>query len=75
MDMPLCASYFKSLIILRAECESNPDVGSSRRRTLGLVTNSYPIVVLFFSPPDKPFIMSPPYKTFLQLSNPSLFIN
>lgn len=47
-------------IIINAVKESNPEVGSSRRITLGSVTSSNPIEVLFRSPPESPFSITPP---------------
>ncbi|VEL33356.1 unnamed protein product [Protopolystoma xenopodis] len=39
---------------------SKPVVGSSRKRTVGSVINSIPILVRFLSPPDTPLINSVP---------------
>ena len=39
---------------------SKPDVGSSQRRKLGSVINSYPIDVLLRSPPEIPLTVAPP---------------
>ncbi len=57
---PLKAAFFNNLIIFNAFQESRPDVGSSNIIIFGFDTNSYPIDVLFFSPPDNPFIKLPP---------------
>ena len=43
-----------------AVLESSPDVGSSKIRRLGLVISSYPIETRFLSPPDTPFLKTPP---------------
>ena len=45
---------------MNAVKESNPEVGSSNNITVGSVTNSTPIEVLFLSPPDSPFNNRPP---------------
>lgn len=49
-------SFFKSFAILYAEIESKPEVGSSSKTKLGLVTNSYPIETFLSSP----FLISGP---------------
>lgn len=43
-----------------AVAASSPDVGSSRKRTAGSFMSSMPIIVLFFSPPEIPLIISVP---------------
>jgi len=53
-ETPLRASAFKSLTIRKAVEESKPLVGSSRSSRLGLIIISYPIDVLFLSPPETP---------------------
>jgi hypothetical protein len=57
---PRVASFFKSCTIRRAVEESSPLVGSSSRISGGSVINSYPIEVLFLSPPEIPRIIQPP---------------
>ena len=47
---PRLDSFLRSFAILKADIESNPDVGSSSRTKLGLVTSSYPIEIFFNSP-------------------------
>jgi hypothetical protein len=54
------ASFLRSCTILRAVELSRPLVGSSRRITTGSVINSYPIEVLFLSPPEIPLRRTPP---------------
>jgi len=44
--------------------ESNPEVGSSKKITDGLVINSQPMFVRFLSPPEIPFRSLPPIKAF-----------
>jgi hypothetical protein len=58
--IPLRASFFSNLTIDIAVNESSPDVGSSKKMILGLVISSYPIEVLFLSPPDIPLTRSVP---------------
>ena len=58
--IPLFASCFINLIIFKAVEESNPLVGSSNINKEGFVIISYPIEVLFLSPPDNPFMKYPP---------------
>ena len=60
MVVPFDASFLSNYIILKAVCESKPEVGSSKNNILGLDISSYPIDVLFFSPPDSPLIKTPP---------------
>jgi hypothetical protein len=43
-----------SLMTLKAENESRPDVGSSRKRRAGSVISSMPTLVLFLCPPEMP---------------------
>ena len=45
---------------LLADVESSPEVGSSRRRSDGSTRISYPMLVLFLSPPDTPLTNAPP---------------
>jgi hypothetical protein len=47
-------------MIVKAVKESSPEVGSSRRITLGSETSSNPMETLFFSPPESPLTNSPP---------------
>ena len=45
MAWPACASFFKKRTMLKADCESRPEVGSSKnRRRFGFAANSTPIV-------------------------------
>lgn len=60
MVVPFYASFFSNYTILKAVCESRPEVGSSKNNILGLDISSYPIEVLFFSPPESPLIRTPP---------------
>lgn len=51
-------------MMMKAVKESKPDVGSSNKTTYGFVTNSKPIEVLFFYPPEIPLMDTPPiFKT------------
>jgi len=43
--------------------ESIPEVGSSKATTAGSLISSKAIDVLFFSPPEIPFIIGPPTTT------------
>lgn len=65
--MPLRASFLSKAMILKAVELSRPLVGSSRSSNLGSVINSYPILVLFLSPPDMALIVNPPILVSLQL--------
>ena len=47
-------------MILKAVELSSPLVGSSQSNRLGSVISSYPILVLFLSPPDIPLNKVPP---------------
>ena len=51
---PRFASALSVSITFWAVLESRPLVGSSRKSTVGLVINSYPIEVLFLSPDETP---------------------
>jgi len=73
IDMPLFASCRNILEIYSAVCESRPEVGSSNISKLGFVISSYPIEVLFLSPPDRPFFITFPMGTFIQPKSLSLF--
>ena len=70
--LPLEASPFSVVIIVRAISLSRPLVGSSRTRTRGLVTNSVPTLSRLFCPPLMPFIpsVSLPMRVFAQSSKP-----
>ena len=61
-------------MIYKAVEESSPLVGSSNKRRLGFVMSSYPIEVLFLSPPDNPLMKNPPTIVFLHAFNLSLWI-
>lgn len=54
-----------------AVVESRPEVGSSRRSKLGLISISWPMLTLFFSPPDIPLKSGPPIMLFVHRFNPS----
>ena len=45
---------------LLADVESRPEVGSSRRSNEGSTRISFPMLVLFLSPPDTPLTNAPP---------------
>lgn len=60
MLIPRAASFFRSFTILKAVDESRPLVGSSRNSKEGLVISSYPIDILFRSPPETPLRNHPP---------------
>nr|GMD96191.1 ABC transporter G family member 6 [Ipomoea batatas]GMD98379.1 ABC transporter G family member 6 [Ipomoea batatas] len=62
------------VMILRAVVESSPEVGSSRSNKLGFISISWPMLTLFFSPPDIPLKSGPPIMLFLHLLNPSSVI-
>ena len=50
-----CASSFKNTIIAAAAAASNPEVGSSKNKTLGSVNKLTAKDKRLFCPPDKPF--------------------
>ena len=54
---------------INAVNESNPDVGSSKIKTYGFDISSIPILVLFLSPPEIPFIKASPTYVFWQFLN------
>ena len=70
--LPLWASFFSNCTILSAVELSSPLVGSSSRMTTGSVISSYPIEVLFLSPPEIPFSMTPPILVSAHCYRPSL---
>mmetsp|Transcript_31977 Transcript_31977/g.55117 ORF Transcript_31977/g.55117 Transcript_31977/m.55117 type:complete len:91 (-) Transcript_31977:716-988(-) len=49
-------------MIAKAVKLSRPEVGSSKKRTLGLTISSMPMHTLFFSPPDIPLTSADPTK-------------
>ena len=49
---------------------TKPDVGSARQITVGLTTNSTPILVRRRSPPDIPFTRAPPTTVSAHASKP-----
>ncbi len=51
-----------------------PDVGSSRKRTRGLVTSAMPMLVRLAWPPEMPFSMAEPILTSLQVSSASFLM-
>ena len=53
-------NFFKYFITLRAVLLSRPEVGSSKMHKFGFLIKSYPIEVLFLSPPESPLINLPP---------------
>lgn len=60
--------------ILWAVVESKPEVGSSSNKRLGLMSISWPMLTLFFSPPDIPLKSGPPIMLPLQRVSPSSVI-
>lgn len=72
--IPSYASFLSILQILKAVELSRPLVGSSKSIKLGFVINSYPMQVLFLSPPEILFRLNPPIFWFLQLASYNLFI-
>lgn len=73
--IPFDASFFSSYTIFKAVLLSKPLVGSSNKIKLGSVINSYPIHVLFRSPPEMLFRTNPPILVSLQDYKLSLSIN
>mmetsp|Transcript_27567 Transcript_27567/g.63490 ORF Transcript_27567/g.63490 Transcript_27567/m.63490 type:complete len:120 (+) Transcript_27567:524-883(+) len=71
---PDSASFCKIFTTLKAEKESRPEVGSSKKRTSGLEISSTPMAVRFFSPPETPGIMMFPMKVLAHLVSSSLSI-
>ena len=71
---PPLASRLIVVRILWAVVESKPDVGSSSSSKLGLISISWPILTLFFSPPDIPLKSGPPIMLFRHRLNPSSVI-
>lgn len=55
-----CASFFNLETIIYDVNESNPDVGSSKKITVGSEISSTAIDVRFLSPPETPFTTTPP---------------
>lgn len=55
-----------SFISFNAVVESRPDVGSSISKSYGFVISSYPIEVLFRSPPESPLSNTFPKTVFSQ---------
>ncbi len=47
--------------------ESSPEVGSSRKRSLGLPSSSQPMLSRFFSPPLSPLFFASPEPAFMLL--------
>ena len=60
----LIVIFLRIFIQINAVKESKPEVGSSNIKTGGSLINSIPIEVLFFSPPDIPFMILSPTKVF-----------
>lgn len=71
---PDFASLLRKRITLRAVVESNPVVGSSRKMIDGLMSNSTPMEVLFFSPPEIPLISALPTYVSAHFDSPSTCI-
>lgn len=55
--------------MIKAVRESRPEVGSSKIITVGSLTNSKAIDVLFLSPPETPFNSDPPTKVSIHFSS------
>lgn len=53
-------NLFKYFITLKAVLLSSPEVGSSKIQRFGFLIKSYPIDVLFLSPPESPLRNLPP---------------
>ena len=60
-------------MILRAVLLSSTEVGSSNIQRDGFFIKSYPIDVLFFSPPDNPFTKLPPTDVSIQSYSPKIW--
>jgi hypothetical protein len=58
--LPAFDRLFSALITFKAVVESRPVVGSSKNIIDGLISNSTPIDVLFFYPPDIPLMRASP---------------
>jgi len=70
--LPKNASFLRIFTIFNAVELSSPLVGSSSKRTAGSVISSYPMEVLFRSPPESPFRATPPILVLAQYYKPSL---
>mmetsp|Transcript_12770 Transcript_12770/g.38319 ORF Transcript_12770/g.38319 Transcript_12770/m.38319 type:complete len:354 (+) Transcript_12770:657-1718(+) len=68
---PAFATFFSSCTTVRAENESRPDVGSSRKTIFGLVMRSTPTEVLLRCPPEMPGFSADPTRTSAHSSRPS----
>ena len=68
-------NFFKYFITLKAVTLSRPEVGSSKIQKFGFWIKSYPIEVLFLSPPDSPFINLPPTGVSTQSYKPKRLMN
>lgn len=73
--LPDLAILFKNFITWRAVVESRPVVGSSKNMIEGLMSNSIPIDVLFFYPPDIPLIIAFPTYVSAHFPNPKALIS
>jgi len=62
--------FFNELITNKAELESRPEVGSSKKRHFGRDISSKPIFTRFFSPPDTPRLFTSPTKLFATRESP-----
>lgn len=56
----LCANFLSLDTIIYDVSESSPDVGSSKKITVGSEISSTAIEVRFLSPPETPLMMTPP---------------
>lgn len=72
---PLLAKFCKTSITCKAVELSSPVVGSSKKITLGSVSNSTPMDVLFRSPPEIPRIKEFPTLVFAHFYRPSSCIS
>ena len=73
VHMPLSHKSFKVLIKDRAVAESRPDVGSSRKSSLGRMSSSIATHKRFLSPPEMPLLRVSPTMTSRQYSIPTVF--
>ena len=67
---PWAARLPRFLITAYAANASSPDVGSSRKTSVGFMTSSIPTEVRFFWPPEIPRIISSPMYVSAQSSRP-----
>ena len=72
--LPSYANFCKISKIEEAVKLSNPDVGSSSNKILGLFNSWIAMETLLFSPPEIPLINSLPIKVFAQDFKPNLLM-